>query len=115
MEVLDSIGRKRKIEAIGLNTIISKIDPVHFSCEQKRALEKAKEEHFCPHKIIEPPNGVIDLLIGMNYAKLHPAPVTRVGSLVLYQTCLQPINNVILAGRLMDLKEQDDASFQNTL
>ena len=31
LEVVDSIGHKRMIEAIGLNTIISKIDPVHFS------------------------------------------------------------------------------------
>ena len=101
MKVINDKGQKVEVKAVGLKSITADIAPMYLSPEQREVIQRAKIDNI-GSGIIDPPNGTIDLLIGMDYNHLYPIHKAQVGKLALYQSRLQPIEHLILGGKLDD-------------
>ena len=78
LRLIDKGGKEHTIEVYGMERISSPIEPVN-SNEIARLLTMPEKE------IARPQNGEIDILIGMQYAALHPVRTKSIGNLLLME------------------------------
>ena len=74
----DANGKFHSIEAFGIERISSPIEPVNTD-EIARMFKMDKES------IARPQDGEVDLLLGMQYAALHPVRTKSIGNLLLME------------------------------
>lgn len=100
----DLCGRVKVVKAYGIDEISSKIQQIDVSMIAPLFKEVSSEQ-------IDRPSGNVDLLIGFNYAGLHPTREQAVGNLIL----LANVFGKCLAGTHPSLREKTINHVQNAI
>ena len=105
-QVTNDKGVVHEIQAYGLPCITTTFKAVTLS---KKDINKLKSiPHFKPpHSLFHREKEDLDLLIGMDYASLHPAKKHSVDNLVVYRSCIKGTSPYLLGGVVESQKKDD--------